>query len=200
MVVPKRPAGTRPYRVTTRPSRGQGSSPLNGRTGRVASRRLRNQAIAPIILTACEVLGIDYGARRIGLALSDATATLASPWRLVQRPPSEAETLRVMIEEIRVLASEDDGLEAVVVGWPRRLNGAPTDHTPIVEAFANALKARLDVPVILQDERLSSHEAESRLATRESDWRKRKAKLDAAAAAIILQDYLDHRRPPAAEP
>ena len=50
------------------------------------------------------VLGIDYGARRIGLALSDATATLASPWRLVQRPPSEAETLRLMIKEITALA------------------------------------------------------------------------------------------------
>ena len=49
------------------------------------------------------------------------------------------------------------------------------------------------VPVILQDERLSSREAESRLALRESDWRKRKAKLDAAAAAVILQDYLDER-------
>lgn len=139
------------------------------------------------------MLGIDYGARRIGLALSDATATLASPWRLVQRPPSEAETLRVMIAEIRTLASDDDGLEAVVVGWPRRLDGSPTSQTPIVEAFANALKSQLDLPVILQDERLSSHEAESRLATRESDWRKRKAKLDAAAAAVILQDYLDSR-------
>lgn len=139
------------------------------------------------------VLGIDYGARRIGLALSDATATLASPWRLLQRPPSEAETLRLMISEISNLAKEDDGLEAVVVGWPRRLNGSPTEQTPIVEAFANALKTQVDMPVILQDERLSSHEAESRLATRESDWRKRKAKLDAAAAAIILQDYLDGR-------
>ena len=139
------------------------------------------------------VLGIDYGARRIGLALSDATATLASPWRLLQRPPSEAETLRLMIAEITNLVKEDDGLEAVVVGWPRRLNGSPTEQTPIVEAFANALKSQLDVPVILQDERLSSHEAESRLATRESDWRKRKAKLDAAAAAVILQDYLDAR-------
>jgi putative Holliday junction resolvase len=138
-------------------------------------------------------LGIDYGARRIGLALSDATATLASPWRLVQRPPSEAETLRLMIAEIANLAKEDDGLEAVVVGWPRRLNGSPTAQTPIVEAFASALKSQVAVPVILQDERLSSHEAESRLATRESDWRKRKAKLDAAAAAIILQDYLDSR-------
>ena len=139
------------------------------------------------------MLGIDYGARRIGLALSDATATLASPWRLLQRPPSEAETLRLLITEITTLANDDDGLEAVVVGWPRRLNGSPTDQTPIVEAFANALKSQIAVPVILQDERLSSHEAESRLAARETDWRKRKAKLDAAAAAVILQDYLDGR-------
>lgn len=144
------------------------------------------------------MLGIDYGARRIGLALSDATATLASPWRLLQRPPSEAETLRLMVNEITNLVNDDEGLEAVVVGWPRRLNGSPTDQTPLVEAFASALKSRITVPVILQDERLSSHEAESRLAARESDWRKRKARLDAAAAAVILQDYLDHRpRPPA---
>lgn len=137
------------------------------------------------------MLGIDYGARRIGLALSDATATLASPWRLVQRPPSEAETLRVMIKEIESLAKGDDGLEAVVVGWPRRLDGSPTDQTRIVETFARALESKIAVPVVLQDERLSSREAESRLAVRESDWRKRKAKLDAAAAAVILQDYLD---------
>jgi putative Holliday junction resolvase len=139
------------------------------------------------------VLGIDYGARRIGLALSDATATLASPWRLVQRPPSEAETLRVMIKEITALAGEDDGLEAVVIGWPRRLDGSPTDQTKYVEAFARGIEAQIAIPVVLQDERLSSHEAEARLAVRESDWRKRKAKLDAAAAAIILQDYLDGR-------
>jgi putative holliday junction resolvase len=145
------------------------------------------------------VLGIDYGARRIGLALSDATATLASPWRLLQRPPSEAETLRVMIKEITTLAADDDGLAAVVVGWPRRLDGSPTHQTALVEAFASALRSRIDVQVVLQDERLSSHEAETRLAARESDWRKRKARLDAAAAAIILQDYLDSRAPLARE-
>lgn len=139
------------------------------------------------------VLGIDYGARRIGLALSDATATLASPWRLLQRPPSEAETLRIMIKEIDALAKQDDGLEAVVVGWPRRLDGSPTHQTAIVETFARLLESKIAVPVILQDERLSSHEAESRLATREPDWRKRKSKLDAMAAAVILQDYLDGR-------
>ena len=139
------------------------------------------------------VLGIDYGARRIGLALSDATGTLASPWRLLQRPPSDAETLRMVITEIETLKKDDDGLAAVIVGWPRRLDGSPTDQTAIVETFSRALGARITVPVILQDERLSSHEAESRLARREPDWRRRKQKLDAASAAVILQDYLDGR-------
>jgi putative Holliday junction resolvase len=141
------------------------------------------------------VLGIDYGARRVGLALSDATATLASPWKMVQRPRSERETIEVLMRDIERLAADDDGLEAIVVGWPRRLDGTPTDQTAHVEAFRRALEQRVTVPVILQDERLSSHEAEERLAVRERDWRRRKLKLDAAAAAIVLQDFLDQRRP-----
>ena len=72
----------------------------------------------------------------------------------------------------------------------------PTDQTPVVQTFAQSLKAQIDVPVILQDERLSSTEAEARLARREKDWRKRKQQLDAAAAAMILQDYLDSRPDP----
>jgi putative Holliday junction resolvase len=140
------------------------------------------------------VLGIDYGTRRIGLALSDASGTLASPWRLVERPSSEAATISLMVHEVEELIAADDGLEAVVVGWPRRLDGSATHQTANVERFARALEERLAVPVVLQDERLSSHEAESRLAVRERDWRRRKLKVDAAAAAIVLQDYLDHRR------
>ena len=111
----------------------------------------------------------------------------------MQRSSSDTELLRQLVSEIATLAQDDDGLEAVVVGWPRRLDGTPTDQTPIVEAFVRKLEAEIGVPVILQDERLTSHEAEARLATRERDWRKRKQKLDAAAAAVILQDYLDHR-------
>ncbi|HXG90063.1 MAG TPA: Holliday junction resolvase RuvX [Vicinamibacterales bacterium] len=140
------------------------------------------------------VLGIDYGVRRIGLALSDATGTLASPWRMVERPASEAATLTLLVGAIETLVADDDGLEAVVVGWPRRLDGSATHLTALVEALQRALAQRLSIPVVLQDERLSSSEAESRLAVRERDWRKRKAKIDAAAAAIVLQDYLDHRR------
>jgi putative Holliday junction resolvase len=140
------------------------------------------------------VLGIDYGAKRIGLALSDASGTLASPWRMIQRPASEAATLVLLLDEINQLLSADDGLQAVVVGWPRRLDGTATHQTPVVEKLVEALQERLSLPVILQDERLTSHEAEARLAVRERDWRRRKEKLDAAAAAIVLQDYLDHRQ------
>jgi putative Holliday junction resolvase len=139
------------------------------------------------------VLGVDYGARRIGLALSDASGTLASPWRQLQRPASARDTVEMLVTEIERLLAEDDGLEAVVLGWPRRLNGSATDQTPHVEQLARALEQRLPVPVVLQDERLSSHEAEERLAVNQRDWRRRKGKLDAAAAAIVLQDYLDHR-------
>lgn len=137
------------------------------------------------------MLGIDYGRKRIGLALSDASATLASPWKVVLRTGNDRDTVRALAADIGALAAHDDGLSAVVVGWPRRLDGSPNEQTPLVEAFATALGAAIGVPVVLQDERLSSHEAESRLALREKDWRRRKQVLDAAAAAVILQDYLD---------
>ncbi|MCA1583392.1 MAG: Holliday junction resolvase RuvX [Acidobacteria bacterium] len=139
------------------------------------------------------VLGIDYGAKRLGLALSDVSATLASPWRLITRPVSDSETLELLVALIQTLVGEDDGLEAVVMGWPRRLDGRPTEQTRQVEALARMLESRVPLPIVLQDERLSSHEAETRLAVRERDWRRRKHKLDAAAAAVILQDYLDGR-------
>lgn len=140
------------------------------------------------------MLGIDYGGRRVGLALSDATGTLASPWRQLDRPASEAAAIALLIRTVRELIDSDDGLAAVVVGWPRRLDGTPTHQTAAAEALARALEAGVGLPVVLQDERLTSHEADQRLAARgERDWRRRKQRIDAEAAAIILQDYLDHR-------
>ena len=138
-------------------------------------------------------LGIDFGARRIGLALSDATGMLASPWKTIDGggPEHAAGRVRVIAAE---LAAESDGLSALVVGLPRRLDGSDNDQTPIVRIFASELARLSGLPVVLQDERLTSHEAEARLAVRERDWRKRKAKLDATAAAVILQDYLDEQR------
>jgi putative Holliday junction resolvase len=89
--------------------------------------------------------------------------------------------------------SHEDGLAGVVLGYPRTLAGEATHQTAAVTALADALRARLEIPVVLQDERLSSREAEQLLARRLKDWRERKPLLDAASAAIILQDYLDSR-------
>ena len=137
------------------------------------------------------IVGLDLGERRIGVAVSDATRTLARPLGVLMRPPSDSDALRLVTDEIRRLTAEEDGVEGIVLGLPRRLDGTPNDMTPRVQAFAQQLHAASGLPVVLQDERLSSREAESRLALREKDWRARKQKLDAAAAAVILQDYLD---------
>jgi len=93
--------------------------------------------------------------------------------------------------EVERLAVDADGLEAIVVGMPMQLDGSPTGETPRVRTFIDRLAQRTAVPIVTEDERLSSREAESRLAVGERDWRKRKARLDAAAAAVILQDFLD---------
>jgi putative Holliday junction resolvase len=139
------------------------------------------------------IVGLDIGERRIGVAISDATRTLARPVGVLARPASEADAVRLVAERIRGLAAEEDGVESVVLGLPKRLDGSPSEMTSRVQAFAEKLRAATRLPVALQDERLSSREAESRLALREKDWRARKRKIDAAAAAIILQDYLDAR-------
>ena len=137
------------------------------------------------------IAGLDVGERRIGIAVSDASATLARPVGVVPTSGLDGDALDRAAAEITRLATEDDGLVALVIGLPRHLDGSPNEMTPRVEAFAEILGRRTALPVVLQDERLTSREAESRLAAREKDWRVRKARLDAAAAAIILQDYLD---------
>jgi putative Holliday junction resolvase len=99
--------------------------------------------------------------------------------------------LRAVLEAIAGLRAGEGGLDAVVVGRPVRLDGRPHEQTAFVDDFVNQLRRRIDLPVVVRDERLTSVDAEARLAQRERDWRRRKEKLDAAAAAIILQDYLD---------
>jgi putative Holliday junction resolvase len=137
------------------------------------------------------VLGIDVGERRIGLAISDASRTLARPLTtvVVNGADEAVDRIAAIIER---LSAEEDGLGAVVVGLPMRLDGSASSATPHVRAFIDALSARTTVSIATADERLTSHEADRRLAVGERDWRRRKQKLDAAAAAIILQDYLDH--------
>ena len=137
------------------------------------------------------VLALDIGRRRTGLALSDATGTLATPYGVITAQPPLGEVLRTADH----LAAESDGLAAIVVGRPLDLDGRASDLTADVDAFVARLRTRTTLPVFVQDERLSSVEAESRLSVGERDWRKRKPRLDAAAAAVILQDFLDRPDP-----
>lgn len=127
------------------------------------------------------------------MAVSDATATLASPWKTVDGKGPAHEVAARLVALLGKLASEEDGLDRVVVGLPVHLDGQPHDEAARTREIAGVLERRLRVPVTLQDERLTSIEAEQRLAERERDWRKRKQRLDAAAAAVILQEYLDGR-------
>ena len=138
-------------------------------------------------------MGIDVGMRRIGLAISDVTRTLARPLKTIEIANAE-DGVRRVADEVAQLAREEDSLATIVVGLPVRLDGSANDHTARVSAFISALKQATSIPIVTADERLSSVEAESRIARRTKDWRERKKKLDAAAAAVILQDYLDLSR------
>src|SRR5262245_20153778 len=138
------------------------------------------------------VLGVDVGARRVGLAISDRSGTLARPLETIA-VARDADAVDRVARLIDALAREDDGLRAIVVGMPSALDGTKTPESARVAAFVAALATRTPLPIAVEDERLTSVEAESRLARRERDWKKSKAKLDAAAAAVILQDYLDTR-------
>src|SRR5688500_4644698 len=110
------------------------------------------------------IVGLDVGERRIGVAIRDPTGMLARPLGVVQVSGLAVDALKRTSDEIARLAAEEDGVAAVVVGLPRRLDGTPNEMTPKVQVFASRLGERTLLPVHLQDERLSSVEAESRLA------------------------------------
>ena len=122
---------------------------------------------------------------------------LARPWKTIGTRGQLDSVAADLVAAVQGLRDEGEAIDVVVLGFPRRLSGEPNEQTPLVEALASRLRALLpDVSVVLQDERLSSREAESLLSRREKDWRKRKPLVDAAAAAVILQDYLDSRFTP----
>jgi len=141
---------------------------------------------------AGRVLAVDLGARRVGLAISDATGTLARPLETIE-VTGHADAVDRVARRIAELSSEEDGLASIVVGMPSALDGTLTPESARASEFIASLATRTPLAIAVEDERLTSREAESRLALRERDWRGRKRKLDAAAAAIILQDYLDRR-------
>ena len=143
------------------------------------------------------VLALDVGEKRIGLATSDELELLASPRGVIRRQ-STAQALDAIA---RVVGEVGAGL--VVVGLPVSFDGQLHAQARRVQAFAGKLRSRLAVPVIFADETLSSVRAEEQLRAAGVRPERIRERLDAAAAAIILQEYLDQRRsapPPGATP
>jgi putative Holliday junction resolvase len=141
-------------------------------------------------------LAIDLGSRRIGLALSDQAARLASPYDVL-RVTSPARTIETILAII-----QDEGVERVVVGLPLNMDGTPGPAARSTIAWAEQLKPKLESPnVVFVDERLSSFAAEQRFIDRKRAGekltrRRRKSQIDALAAADFLQAFLDGRLPP----
>lgn len=134
------------------------------------------------------VLGLDVGRKRIGVAASDPTGFLASGVRVIQRASLEKD-----LEAIRTLAQTLRAAQ-IVVGHPISLSGESGPQAMEMERFAEKLRARVSVPVELWDERLSTLEADRRMQEAGLDGRKRRERVDVAAATLILQSYLDHMR------
>lgn len=137
------------------------------------------------------VLGIDYGERRVGIALSDPTRTLASPLPTLFRRKGKRPPLQRLAE-----LAQENGVGILVVGLPLNLAGEDTPWTQEVREVGATLSARTGCPVHFVDERMTSVRAER--AIRSSGLsrgeRERKDRIDAAAATLILQAWLDRER------
>ena len=134
------------------------------------------------------LLALDVGDVRIGVALSDETRTLASGLVTLRSlgPRKDAQQVAALVRE--------HAAEELVVGLPLRLDGSRGPQAEKVQAFVERLRRVLRVPVVTRDERLTSVAAGERLAEAGVRGRARKARLDQAAACLILQELLDERR------
>ncbi len=134
-------------------------------------------------------LGIDYGQKRTGLAICDAGEMIASPLKVLTVGQSE------LIAGIADIINREK-VEAIVLGLPLNMDGTAGHQVRRVQKFAAQMKEYIDIPIHFQDERLSSFDAEGKLAGTELTRKKKKKRLDAVAAASILQSFLDqkHRR------
>lgn len=132
------------------------------------------------------VLGIDFGIKRVGLALTDPTGSLASPYRTLVREGREQ-----CFDELKAIIAAE-GVERVVVGLPLGLDGQETETTRQARNFAQSLARRVDAPVELFDERLTSAQAETELKEAGLTCpKKRKQALDSQAAVIILRTWME---------
>ena len=133
------------------------------------------------------ILGIDYGERRIGLALSDPLYIIAKPYKIIDRKI----TINYLEEILKI--SKEYSVNKIIVGMPFKLNGDSTLQTKIVDSFIQKLESICEFEIIAIDERLSSIAAKNYLKEQGVKTGHEKGRVDETAAAIILQEYLDSK-------
>jgi putative Holliday junction resolvase len=131
------------------------------------------------------ILGLDVGDKRIGVAVSDELRITAQPVQTIER--SEA---RKEFDVVAQIADKYNAI-AIVVGLPKKLNGTSSPQTLKVEQFLQELKQRIDIPILTWDERYTTTAAEASLLEADMKRKRRRKVIDAVAAQIMLQHYLD---------
>lgn len=132
------------------------------------------------------ILGIDFGSRRIGLALSDPTGTLASPLPFLENTglPEVTAKLKDLIRA--------HGVQTVVIGLPRNMDGTYGPAAQKVRDFISQIQPHLSAQIVARDERLSTAQASRDLSSFGLNQKELRKKVDSSAAALILQLHLDH--------
>jgi len=134
------------------------------------------------------VIGLDYGTKTVGVAISDETKLIAQPLVTIER--KQANKLRQTYAAIESIITEQD-VELIVLGNPKNMNNTEGERVQATKEFKEALERRTGLPVILVDERLTTVEANRILEDTGVALSARKEHIDKMAAAIILQNYLD---------
>lgn len=135
-------------------------------------------------------LGLDLGSRTLGVAISDITKTIANSDQTIRFPDSDYDSLIPKIKEIIVTHK----IEKIILGFPKNMNNSIGERGKIALNFKKKLEQKLNIEVIMQDERRSTIEATNYMIQADLSRKKRKQKIDSLAASIILQTYLDKER------
>lgn len=145
---------------------------------------MQNSASA-LIQPGQRVLALDYGQKRVGVAVSDVLLLMAHGRETVQY-----RSQRELLERLQTIIKRED-VSLIVVGLPRNMNGTEGEMSQKVRAFIEVLTQEVQLPVVAWDERLSSKQAERALTTLGKSTRAQRQVVDQVAAVFILQSYLD---------
>ncbi|MCI8588360.1 MAG: Holliday junction resolvase RuvX [Bacilli bacterium] len=133
-------------------------------------------------------LGLDLGTRTLGLAVSDELGMIASSYKILRHQEDYESLIPQVIEEIK-----QKNIKELVLGFPKNMNNSIGERGEICLRFQKMLEEGTGLPVHLQDERLTTRQAENLLISNDTSRKKRKKVIDSLAATIILQSYLDRR-------